>query len=99
MIGYLIELNFITQLLLIYLVIINLIAFFYFGWDKLCSQMNKRRISEKTLWGLSLIGGSLGALVGMNFFRHKTKKLSFQAGMAIILVIQIFLITYLITDY
>ena len=62
-----------TQILIIYTVLINIIAFFYFGIDKLKSQLNNRRVSEKTLWILSAIGGSIGALIGMNFFRHKTK--------------------------
>ena len=78
-----------TQILILYVVIINIITFFYFGLDKLKAQIASRRISEKTLWLLSLIGGSLGALLGMNFFRHKTKKISFQAGFAIILALQI----------
>ncbi|MBU2542124.1 DUF1294 domain-containing protein [Patescibacteria group bacterium] len=85
-----------TQLLIIYLVSINIITFFYFGLDKLKSQLSHRRVSEKTLWILSAIGGSLGALLGMNFFRHKTKKLSFQAGIAVILAGQICLILLLI---
>ena len=77
------------QGILIYVVGINLVTFFYFGIDKLKSQLSHRRISEKMLWTLSLLGGSLGGLVAMSFFRHKTKKLSFQAGMAIILVVQL----------
>ncbi|MFH1947064.1 MAG: DUF1294 domain-containing protein [Candidatus Magasanikbacteria bacterium] len=52
-------------------------------------------MSEKMLWILSAIGGSIGALLAMNFFRHKTKKLSFQAGIATILAGQILLV-YLI---
>jgi uncharacterized membrane protein YsdA (DUF1294 family) len=80
-----------------YLVIINLITFFYFGWDKMRSEIPEaRRIPEKILWLLSLLGGSVGALLGMNFFRHKTKKLSFQAIIAIIICLQIWLIYWLL---
>lgn len=86
------ELSFHIQLLTVYLLVINIITFFYFGLDKLKSQLSHRRVSEKTLWILSAIGGSLGALLGMNFFRHKTKKLSFQAGIAMILAGQILLV-------
>ena len=65
-------------------------TFFVFGLDKARSvKVGVSRISEKTLWLLTLFGGSLGALAGMHFFRHKTKKLSFQAVMAVILVGQI----------
>ena len=96
MVGWFIQLNIVTQILIIYLVIINIITFFYFGIDKIKSQIaGKRRISEKTLWILSTIGGSAGALLGMNFFRHKTKKMSFQAGIAIILAGQILVIYFI----
>ena len=96
MIEWFSQLNLTTQLFIIYLVIINLITFFYFGIDKLKSQLVRQRISEKTLWILSTIGGSIGALAGMNFFRHKTKKISFQAGIAIILAVQILILYYIL---
>lgn len=96
-ITWFLNLTFLTQIILIYLVIINLITFFYFGIDKMRSIRNERRISERMLWFLSLIGGSAGALLGMNYFRHKTKKLSFQAGFAVILALQILLIYFLLT--
>lgn len=89
------QLYIIYQLLIIYLIIINIATFFYFGIDKTRSELSKRRISEKMLWFLSAIGGSTGALIGMKFFRHKTKKLSFQAGIAIILALQILLLYFL----
>ncbi|PIZ95802.1 MAG: DUF1294 domain-containing protein [Candidatus Magasanikbacteria bacterium CG_4_10_14_0_2_um_filter_33_14] len=83
------------QFIIIYFILINLITFITFGIDKGKAINNNRRVSEKTLWIMSLIGGSLGALLGMKMFRHKTKKLSFQAMMAVILMLQIFII-YLI---
>lgn len=86
----------ILQLIIFYAIIINIITFFFFGFDKLRSQVqHASRVSEKTLWLLTLIGGSFGALAGMNFFRHKTKKLSFQVGIAIVIGVQIMAI-YLI---
>lgn len=63
-----------------------------FGIDKSKAYRNKRRTPEKTLWILSLLGGSIGTLMAMKMFRHKTRKLSFQAVLAIILAIQILLI-------
>ena len=95
MLNWFIILPLYTQILITYLIVINIVTFFYFGIDKIKSQLQHRRISEKMLWILSAIGGSIGALIGMNFFRHKTKKLSFQAGIAVILAGQILLI-YLI---
>jgi len=91
-INWWLELTTTNQAILIYLVVINLITFFYFGLDKLLSQIQKRRIRERTLWTLALVGGSIGALLGINFFRHKTKKMSFQAGLAIILAVQVVLL-------
>ena len=92
MIEWFVQLELTKQLLLIYLVLINLITFFYFGVDKLKAQLSHRRVPEKTLWILALVGGTVGALAGMNFFRHKTKKNSFQIVIAFILLIQIALI-------
>ncbi|MFZ2189380.1 MAG: DUF1294 domain-containing protein [Candidatus Magasanikiibacteriota bacterium] len=97
MIAWFISLNIFTQIILIYFLVINIITFFYFGLDKIKSQIpGKSRTSEKTLWILSLVGGSVGALLGMHFFRHKTKKISFQAVLALILAGQILLIYFLI---
>ena len=96
MLTWFLNLNLITEILIIYLVIINLVSFFYIGLDKMKAQMDYRRIQERNLWILCFIGGSLGGLLGMHYFRHKTKKLSFQAVLAIILVIQIWLVYFLL---
>lgn len=81
---------------IIYLAVINLAAFFVYGLDKAKAGITgARRISEKTLLIVALIGGSLGALIGMKIFRHKTKKLGFQAPLALILALQIFLVWFL----
>lgn len=95
MLFWFLNLSLYSQILLIYLLAINLLTFFNFGWDKVQAQLKHRRISEKVLLIFSLLGGSIGALLAMNFFRHKTKKLSFQAKIAIILLIQILTIYYL----
>ena len=92
MLNFFLNLPLGNQLLILYILGINILSFFYFGIDKIKSQFNGRRVSEIALWTLSLAGGSIGALLGMYFFRHKTKKPSFQAGMAFILMIQIVLI-------
>lgn len=82
-------------LLLSYLCTINLATLILFGVDKSRSQQTgARRIRERTLWLSMLFGGSLGALLAMHFFRHKTKKISFQAVAAIILMLQIFFLFY-----
>lgn len=84
--------------LVLYGIFISIITFFYFGWDKIRAELGKRRVSERMLWIFTLLGGSLGALLGMHFFRHKTKKLSFQAGLAIIFMIQILIILWLLKN-
>jgi uncharacterized membrane protein YsdA (DUF1294 family) len=79
-----------------YLIAINIFAFLVYGADKLKSGVNKaRRISERTLIIIALAGGSLGALAGMKIFRHKTRKLSFQAKLAAVLGLQILVIWWL----
>ncbi|HAO52289.1 TPA: DUF1294 domain-containing protein [Candidatus Magasanikbacteria bacterium] len=85
------------QVITTYLIAINFVTFIIFGLDKHKSIKNKRRISEKTLWFLSLVGGSLGAMLAMKMFRHKTKKLSFQAILAVILALQILVIYWLMS--
>ncbi|KKW42089.1 MAG: hypothetical protein UY92_C0010G0005 [Candidatus Magasanikbacteria bacterium GW2011_GWA2_56_11] len=77
---------------LAYLLVINLMTFFYFIYDKSQSVRGGRRVSERTLWLLALFGGSLGALLSMHLTRHKTKKLSFQAGLALIIALQIIIL-------
>lgn len=57
--------------------------------DKRYARMNQYRISERTLFSVSLIGGVIGILFGMYYFRHKTKKMKFVIGLPIILIIQI----------
>lgn len=57
---------------------INVIAFLAFGWDKRQSERHGSRIAERTLLGLALFGGALGALIGQQVFRHKTKKQPFR---------------------
>lgn len=76
-------------LLMIYLVIINLIAFLTFGADKRRARRDKRRVRESTLFLLAAIGGSIGALLGMYVFRHKTRHWYFCVGIPAILILQI----------
>lgn len=72
-----------------YLLSINVIAAFAFVMDKERAKRNARRISEKTLFGLCLIGGSVGAYLAMQAVRHKTQKPLFKFGVPIVMVIEI----------
>lgn len=80
-----------TKYFIIYLIIINLIAFLSMYIDKRKARYGKWRIPEQTLFILALIGGSIGSIAGMYTFRHKTKKLRFSIGFPVILILQIVL--------
>ena len=81
--------------ILIYFALINLLAFIMFWVDKRAAQNGQWRISEKALIIVSMLGGSVGSLVSMNIFRHKTKKMKFVLGIPIILILQIAFIIYM----
>ncbi|WP_373482528.1 DUF1294 domain-containing protein [Acetobacterium sp.] len=72
-----------------YLVAVNLLAFIFFWNDKRRSKKEVWRIPEKTLIGLCLIGGSIGGILGMQVFHHKTKHALFVWGIPVILILQI----------
>ena len=74
---------------LLYLLLINAAAFLLMLVDKLKAKKNRWRIPERTLFGSALLGGSIGAILGMYIFRHKTKHLSFTLGMPAILIAQV----------
>ena len=82
----------------VYLFVVNLIAFILFAVDKYKSKKSKWRISERTLIGIALIGGSVGAFMSMKAFRHKTKHKKFTIGVPLILVAQIALAVYVISN-
>ena len=63
----------IVKNIVMYLIAVNLLAFLCFGIDKQKAKLHQWRISEKTLLGIAVCGGSLGAICGMRIFRHKTQ--------------------------
>lgn len=77
------------QLILIYLIAINVVTFFLYGIDKWKAKRSKWRISEATLLGLAVIGGSIGAWLGMKVWHHKTMHKKFKYGLPLILIVQI----------
>lgn len=72
-----------------YIGIMCLISFILFGADKSKAKRHAWRIPEKVLFGSALIGGALGALIGMQVFRHKTKHLSFKILIPLFLILNI----------
>ena len=84
-----------TEALLYYLIAINIVTFLVDGIDKWKAKQGSWRISEATLLILAVIGGSIGALLGMKIWHHKTMHKKFKYGLPLILIIQIILIGYL----
>ena len=84
------------KLLLAYLVIINAVGFLFMLIDKRKAQKNLWRIPERILLGIAICGGSIGTFLGMNTFRHKTKKLKFSLGLPVILVLQVLLSVFIL---
>lgn len=82
--------------IILYLVIINFIGFLIMGIDKRKARKRAWRIPESTLFVIALIGGSLGSLIGMHLFRHKTRHWYFLYGIPAILLIQAAAIVVLI---
>ena len=84
---------------IIYLIIINIVAFLAMFIDKRKAKYGKWRIKEHTLFILALIGGSIGAIIGMYTFRHKTKKARFFIGFPVILIVEVLLGFMIYNDF
>ncbi len=87
------------NIIIIYLIVINIITFIVFAIDKHLAKMGSRRIREITLLELSLVGGSLGGLIAMYAVRHKTKKLKFVITVPVMLIAQVTLLVYLFIKF
>lgn len=76
-----------------FLVGINILAFIVYGIDKWRAAHGRWRIPEATLLGIAVIGGSIGALIGMKVWHHKTKHKKFVLGLPAILLIQLIILS------
>ena len=83
-----------NEALMYFCIVINIITFLVFGYDKWQAKNNKRLISEFNLLLLAGIGGTIGGLIGMNFFKHKTNKFSFILSFYAIVILQIVLLYF-----
>ena len=86
--------DFWMNVLLYYLLIINVVAFFLYGIDKLKAKHGKWRISELTLLLFAAAGGSVGAWAGMKIWHHKTRHWKFKIGLPLILILQLSIAVY-----
>ena len=84
-----------TNLLYIYVAAINVVTFFVYGLDKSKAKAGQWRIPEAHLIFLAVIGGSVGALLGMQVFHHKTRKPKFKIGVPAILIIQLIIVYFI----
>ena len=81
----------------VWLIAVNFVTFALYGIDKSSAKRRRRRIPEKTLLLLPLLGGSLGGLLGMYAFHHKTKHWYFRVGLPLMLLAQAALLVWLFT--
>ena len=84
-----------NQYSMYYLFAINIVSFFLYGIDKYKAKKGQWRIPEATLLMIAVIGGSIGAWVGMRLWHHKTMHKKFKYGIPIIIILQISLVVYL----
>ena len=84
------------HIVLIYLAVINVVTFFMYGIDKWKAKKSKWRIRETALLGLAVLGGSIGAWLGMQVWHHKTQHKKFKYGVPAIIIVQLALIVYFI---
>ena len=84
---------------IIYLLIINIVGFGIMFWDKKKAKYGRWRIPEKTLLSIALLGGSIGTMIGMYTFRHKTQKIKFILGFPTILISEIVIILYFLIKF
>ena len=71
---------------------INILGYVIMGIDKKRAKKGLYRVPEKTLFLIALLGGSIGSILGMHHFRHKTKHWYFKYGMPLILIVQLILV-------
>ena len=83
-----------NQIVITYLVLINAAAFVLMLADKQKARRGVWRIPEATLLGVAILGGSVGAIAGMELFRHKTRHWKFKLGLPLILAVQMGLFLY-----
>lgn len=86
------------KLLAIYLLIINALGFYFMLADKIKAKKNMWRIPEAALMWVAIMGGSLGVLLGMKVFRHKTLHPKFSIGVPVILAAQAIVGIFVLTS-
>ena len=86
------------NIILGYLLAVNITSFLLYGIDKYKAKKGRWRISEATLLLMAVIGGSIGAWVGMRIWHHKTIHKMFKYGIPVIIIFQVALAVYLLIN-
>ena len=89
----------ILKIICAWLLLWSLVAFIAMGADKRKTQKGKWRVPEATLFLFALLGGGLGATLGMHLFRHKTKHWYFRWGLPLILLVQVALVAWAVWHF
>ena len=91
--------NDLGRFLLLWLGVWGLLALVLFGWDKLMAKLDRRRIPEATLWMTAILGGGVGACLGMWVFHHKTRKGFFHIGLPLLAALQLALAAWAVLGF
>lgn len=87
--------NILEKIVLIYFCLINILTLLIYGYDKAVAGTGRSRVRERTLLILATLGGSIGAIIAMKLFHHKTRKSSFLVWFILILILQVALVVFL----
>lgn len=85
-----------TEIIPILILIMSIISFIVMGYDKSQAKKRGQRVPENILWTLAIFGGGIGAYLGMQLFRHKTKHTNFRVGFLMLLILYAFLLFWLV---
>jgi uncharacterized membrane protein YsdA (DUF1294 family) len=87
------------KIILFVYIMMNLIGLILMWVDKNRAIHRKYRIRERTLWLTALFGGAFGTTLGMRFFHHKTKHLTFKLGFPLLAAVELILLSYIFNKY
>ena len=80
------------------LIALNVSTFFLYGFDKFSASMRMRRVPENVLFAIAFLGGPVGAIVAMQLFRHKTRKVAFQFVLAVLILAELAIVYFIMRD-
>ncbi|SET44171.1 Uncharacterized membrane protein YsdA, DUF1294 family [Oceanobacillus limi] len=83
------------QMFFPYILVVNIVGFLFMGLDKRKAKKQEWRLPERTLWGIAILGGAVGSLIGMRIFRHKTRHKAFVVGMPLLIILHLLVLIYI----